>query len=103
MKLKRPYPHYKFPHEIVIECIQLDTSSCKWHSVKEGSFQLRCTNYGHFPTEILMGTIKGKFADTYNIGAQIGGNFGSASLAVIDLNKSIQMLKGAGYKVKGAN
>ena len=73
---------------------------CGWHNVPKGSYSLRCTNYGWFPTEVLMGTDeRGRFADTCNIGANIGGNLGSASIAVLDLEKAIAVLSSSGYNV----
>jgi hypothetical protein len=101
-KAKRPYAHYKFPHEIIIECVQLNEHSCSWYNVPVGSYDLRCTNYGWFPTEVLMGVIKGKYEDTNNIGAAIRGNMGTASIAVTDYKKAIDMLKAQGYKVNPA-
>lgn len=101
-KAKRPYPHYKFPHEIIIEYKLLNEVSCNWYGVPVGSYDLRCANYGWFPTDILMGVIKGKYEDTNNIGATISGNMGSASIAVIDYQKAINMLRASGYNVKPA-
>lgn len=93
----RPFPHYKFPDEIQIECFKMKQNECLWHNVKENSYELRCTNYGWFPNDAIMGTIKGKYSDTYNIGAQIGGNMGTAGMAVVDIHKAIEMLNNAGY------
>lgn len=97
--LTRPYAHYKFPHEIIISIEKLDTNACRWYGVPIGSYAFRCTNYGWFPTEVLMGTIKGKFSDTNELGATISGNLGSGSLAVKNKDKAIQMLQEKGYSV----
>lgn len=97
MNRNRPYPHFKFPDEISIEYFPLDESGCKWHNVKLNSYEIRCTNYGWFPTGVLMGTINGKYADTNNIGANIGGNLGTAGIAVVNIQAAIALLNAAGY------
>ena len=96
---RRPYPHYKFPDEITIAYSAMNETDCKWHNVPLNSYDLRCINYGWFPTDILMGVINGKYADTKNIGATIGGNMGTASLAVRNIETAIELLKANGYNI----
>lgn len=96
----RPYPHFKFPDEIVISFKRLDQSACDWHGVKQGSYELRCDNYGWFPTDILMGVVNRKYCDTRNIGAKISGNMGTAGISVIDIDLALQLLKESGYNIK---
>lgn len=94
----RPYPHFKFPDEITIAYSLLSDSDCTWFNLVKGSYELRCTNYGWFPTETIMGVIKSNYSDTHKIGAQISGNMGTASIAVTDINKALELLQLAGYK-----
>jgi len=98
-EVARPYPHFKFPHEIFISVKLLSDNECHWYNVPVGSYELHTDNYGWFPTEIIMGVIAGRFSDTYNIGATISGNMGSMNIAVKDKDKAIQLLKDAGYNV----
>jgi hypothetical protein len=93
----RPYPHFKFPSEIEISFKLLSDSDCQWFNVKKGSYEITCINYGWFPTEVLMGVIKGNFADTNNLGATISGNMGSRSIAVTDIKRAVELLTVAGY------
>lgn len=68
-----------------------DKDELMWHNLREGSKIL--TSTAHFPTSLLMGVDKsGKFYDEHQIGAQIGGNLGTKSLAVIDLEKALKIL-----------
>lgn len=98
MKRNRPYPHFKFPDEINIEYFLMSETACMWHNVPNGSYEIRCSNYGWFPTNVLMGTnAKGNFTDTNNIGANIGGNMGTAGMAVMNIKQTIKMLNEAGY------
>jgi hypothetical protein len=97
MNRTRPYPHYKFPDEITIEAALLTDDSCSWYKVPHGSYELRCINYGWFPTEVVMTVNKGKYEDGYNIGASISGTMGTSSIAVTNIDKAIEMLKMAGY------
>ena len=99
IKAVRPYPHYKFPHEIQIKAEKLDNDGCAWYGGQPGSYILRCINYGWFPTEALMTVTNGKFADGNNIGAVISGNCGAVSLVVKDYLKAIAMLKKQGYQI----
>ena len=94
---KRPYPHYKFPSEVNIEYLAMTDDKCKWHNVPLGSNAIRCVHYGWFPTGVLMGTVKGWFTDTHNIGANIGNNMGTASISVVNIKEAIKMLNDAGY------
>ena len=94
---KRPYPHYKFPSEIIIKATKLSDKECQWFNVPLGSTELSCINYGWFPTNEIMGVISGKFSDTNNIGAFISGNMGTANIAVKDSEKAISILKEKGY------
>lgn len=94
----RPFPHYKFPDEIEIEYEKLDDDSCSWHNLSKGSCSLRTINYGWFPTDVLMGVVDGKYADTNKIGATISGNMGTAGMGVFDIVKAIELLNAAGYK-----
>lgn len=96
---KRPYPHFKFPNEINISYKEMTESECQWFNVPKGSFQLTTTNYGWFPTQVLMGVVDGKFKDTKGIGATIGGNMGTMSLAVKNLKESLTLLKKEGYNI----
>lgn len=98
----RPYPHYKFPDEVIIKYGLLKESDCKWFNLPLGSYQMWCVNYGWFPTNSLMGVIKGKFEDTNKIGAKLSGNMGSMSIAVIDVNTAIAMLKKEGFNIEPA-
>lgn len=103
LKAKRPYPHYKFPHEIEICYKQMTEKECDWYGVPTGSYDLRCTNYGWFPTGVLATVVKGKYTDGHGIGLSISGNMGSAAIAVTDLNGALKLLHAAGYrKVKPA-
>jgi len=95
----RPYPHYKYPDEIEIQVKPMSIDQCKWHSVKQGSFELRTINYGWFPTEAVMGVVNRFYEDTHGIGADIGRNLGSAAITVVDVEKAKQMLIEQGYKL----
>lgn len=97
--IKRPYPHFKFPNEIIISVTKMTESECQWHNVKKDSYEFRCINYGWFPTEIVMGVINGKFSDTNKIGADNGNNLGTAGIAIIDKDTAIKMLKDKGYNI----
>lgn len=96
-KAKRPYPHYKFPHEIEIVYSVLSASQCHWLNVPEQSYDLMCSNYSWFPTDAIMTVKNGKYVDSYNIGAVISGNMGTASIAVRDINRAIELLNKKGY------
>lgn len=95
----RPYPHFLFPDEVTISVSKMSPDSCKWHSVAAGSYELRCVNYGWFPAELLMGTVKRYYSDTLNIGATISGNMGTASIAVVDVDTAVSILKSKGYNI----
>lgn len=96
----RPYPHFKYPDEILIEVSPMTNEKCQWHNVQKGSFIFTCKNYGWFPTGIVMGVVNKFFTDTNNIGANIGSNLGSRSISIIDKDKAIKMLKKAGYNIE---
>ena len=96
-KLTRPYPHFKFPNEIIIEVKKLSDKDCQWFGVALGSYELRCTNYGWFPNDGLMGVIDGKYEDTKGTGAKISGNMGTAGIAATNLPLCIELLTKAGY------
>lgn len=102
-ELKRPFPHFKFPFEIEISVEKMDDEKCKWFSAPAGSSMLTTTNYGWFPTNVLMGVVKGIYSDTKKIGASIDGNLGTQSMTVIDTNTAIDLLTKAGYKIKSSN
>ena len=98
-QLKRPYPHYLFPNEINISYKKLTESECKWFNVPQGSWDLTTANYGWLPTNIIMGVVDRRFVDTNNLGANISGNMGTASIAVVNIEKAISMLKSEGYNI----
>ena len=96
---KRPYPHFKYPNEITIEVKPMTDSECQWHNVQKGSYEFSCINYGWFPSNVVMGVINKKYEDTYKIGANIGSNLGTRSIAIFNKDVAIKMLKEAGYNV----
>lgn len=100
-QLNRPYPHFKFPFEITIEVSKMSDKHCLWHSVALNSWEFRCINYGWFPSDVLMGVVNRMYEDTNKIGANIGRNLGTASIAVLDKNKAIELLTKAGYNIIG--
>lgn len=95
----RPFPHYKFPDEIIIECKKMTDDECSWYNAKKGSYGLRTTNYGWFPTDVLMGVVNNTYTDTKGIGATISGNLGTAGMAVLNITTACELLKEAGYNV----
>lgn len=97
---KRPYPHFKYPNEITIEVKPMTDSECQWHNVQKGSYEFSCINYGWFPSEVVMGVVNKMYSDTYKIGANIGSNLGSRSIAIFNKDVAIKMLKKAGYNIK---
>lgn len=61
----RPYAHYKFPDEIIITVKPMSDSDCSWFNAPQGSFELRTSNYGWFPTEVIAKTKNGRYFDYY--------------------------------------
>lgn len=106
---KRPYDHFKFPDEIIITMKKMSTEEENWHSdrpVRDGKvWMATTTNYGWFPTKVLMGTTKHMFDKNHSMsvshGASIGVNTGSASILVHEdgLEKAVKTLRDAGYTV----
>lgn len=101
-ELTRPFPHFKHPHEIEIIYEVIPYEDCAWYNVPSPSHKLTCTNYGWFPMAILMTIEDGKYIDGMGIGATISGTMGSASIAVTDINRAIELLTAARYNVKPA-
>lgn len=97
---KRPTAHFKFPDEIIISYYIMTENECRWHGTAPNSYHIGCENYGWFPVDILMGTVKGYYSDTNGIGANIAGNMGTAGIAVINIDKAVEMLIAKGYTVK---
>jgi len=102
-KQNRPYPHFKFPNEITISVNKMSDKSIEWHGVKPNSYEFRCTNYGWFPTEIVMGVQKNTYIDNKGLGAVISGNMGTASIAIVDAREAIILLQNAGYNIETEN
>ncbi len=103
---KRPFPHFKFPDEITISFEEIPKESLSWYGAKEPSYNVHCTNYGWFPTEILMGVTKGKFDQHHEKslihGASIGNNLGSAGIMVKKdkIQDAIDTLRKVGYQIQ---
>lgn len=79
---------------------KMTDSECNWFGSPNGSFMLTVNPWGWFPMEAIFGVIKGKYADTNNVGGVIAGNMGSGSISVTDLEKATQLLADAGYKIE---
>ena len=99
----RPYPHFKYHDEMIISCKKMTGDEVIWFNVLPNSYELRVTNYGWFPTEIIMGVIKGRYEDTRKIGATISGNMGSAGVAVTDYKEACRLLSEAGCIIEYLN
>jgi hypothetical protein len=82
----------------IVKASKLPDDDCKWYGVPVGSYRLNYPRW--FPTEAIMGVVNGRYTDTFNIGAKISGNMGSANIAVLDLNKATKLLTDAGYTVE---
>lgn len=100
---ERPYPHFKYHDEMIIACKKMTEQEASWYNALPDSYGLRVTNYGWFPTEIIMGVIKGRYEDTRKIGATISGNMGSAGLAVTDYKEACRLLSEAGCIIEYLN
>ena len=103
----RPYPHYKFPDEIIITYTLLSDSERQWYGgLSYKTYIVGCENYGWFPTEILMGITNHKFDSKHpkslKHGASIGVNTGTMNILVeaYGLEETIKTLKENGYNVK---
>jgi hypothetical protein len=71
-----------------------DQSDADWYGVTKDHVLLTIEGLGWFPTAKIAGVNqKGIFYDKYGIGMRIHGNLGSASIAVMDLERSIKLLE----------
>lgn len=76
-----------------MEVRKLNKDEAKWYGVTEEHFLISIENKNWFPTKKIAGVNKhGKFYDKHNIGLHIGGNMGSAYVAVKDLEKTRKLL-----------
>lgn len=79
----------KKPTKLLFEIEKLNSSQKNWFG---SSYLIRCTNYSFFPTNKLMGVVKGRYSDTNNIGAYNGGSMGSATIGVENIKEAKKLL-----------
>lgn len=79
----------KKPKKLLFEIEKLDAEQKNWFG---SSYLIRCINYSFFPTDKLMGVVKGRYSDTNNIGALNTGNMGSATIGVENIIKAKKIL-----------
>lgn len=85
----------------MIHYYQLNQEELDWLGFNsiETRYMLKAIGKNWFPTEILMGTINGKFHDTNNIGASVKG-VGSMNITLTNIKKAIKLLTDKGYTCK---
>jgi hypothetical protein len=78
----------------------MSEKEANWFSVMPDSYEFRCTNYGWFPTDVIMTVSQHKYTDSNNLGITISGNMGTASIAIKNAREAISLLQNAGYNIE---
>jgi hypothetical protein len=105
---ERELPHFLYPDEIYIDVkpVTYEERTCHGFPKDDECYLLETSNYGWFPTSIIMGTTNGIFDPLHPLsqahGAFIPKNTGTAQIGIIGKNKlavAIATLAMAGYKI----
>jgi hypothetical protein len=104
----RPYAHFKFPDEIIIEVKHLNEEQAAWYGAKDRNvYMFSCTNYGWFPRSLVAGVLYGKYHERTCLSKATGwiasnGNVGTAGEIFLadKIDYTISLLNMLGYIVE---